>query len=149
MPTTTQPAPGKKFVTVPKVINGVPSGEETIEVDASAGPTWGPNDSHRILNKPIPRSDGPAKTTGTAIYTYDVKLPGMLFARFVTSPFAHARIKSIDVGPALAIDGVKAAVPFGNIEVKFEGAPVAAIAAVEKAGGTVTVPTVPATDAGK
>ena len=127
---TDQASPGKKFITVPKVVNGVPS-EVQIEVDADDnGPTWGPNDKHRILNKYIPRADGPAKSTGTAIYTYDVKLPGMLYGRFVTSPYAHARVTTVDVSPALAIPGVKAAVSLGKGEVRYEGEPVVAVAAI-------------------
>src|SRR5579875_3479477 len=107
---TTQPAAGKKFIKVPKVVNGIPS-EVEIEVDDTAGPTWGPNDKHRILNSYIPRSDGPAKTTGTAIYTYDVKLPGMLYGRFVTSPHAHAKVLNIDTSAAERMRGVMAITP--------------------------------------
>ncbi len=59
----------------------------------SDGPSWGPNDKHRMLNTPMPRADGPAKTTGTAIYTYDVRLPGMVYGRFLVSPHAHAKVK--------------------------------------------------------
>jgi xanthine dehydrogenase YagR molybdenum-binding subunit len=131
MPDTTQPIakphPGKKFITVPKVINGVPS-EVQIEVDDVSGPTWGANDNHRLLNTKLRRADGPAKTTGTAIYTHDVRLPGMLIGRFVCSPYAHANAKSIDTSAAEKIKGVKAVVAFGK-QVRYEGEPVVAIAA--------------------
>ena len=127
---TTQPHPGKKFIKVPKVVNGVPS-EVEIEVDDVKGPTWGPADKHRLINTRLPRADGPAKTTGTAIYTHDVRLPGMLFGRFVCSPHAHAMIKSIDTSVAEKIKGVKAVVAFGK-EVRYEGEPIVAIAAVSQ-----------------
>ncbi|MGC4076067.1 MAG: 2Fe-2S iron-sulfur cluster-binding protein [Rubrivivax sp.] len=56
------------------------------------GPTWGPNDKHLAANIRLPVPDGLAKTTGTAIYTYDVRLPGMQYGRFVTSAVARANI---------------------------------------------------------
>jgi len=43
---------------------------------------------------------------GNAKYTADFKLPGMLYAAIYRSPYAHARIVSIDVSEALAIPGV-------------------------------------------
>jgi len=54
------------------------------------------------------RIDGEARVTGTAIYTYDVILPGMLWAKVLRSPHPHARIKSIDTSKAEAHPGVKA-----------------------------------------
>ena len=47
-------------------------------------------------------------TQGKGNYVDDIKLPGMLFGDFVRSPYAHARIKSIDTSAALALDGVLA-----------------------------------------
>ncbi|NDH04201.1 MAG: carbon monoxide dehydrogenase, partial [Marivivens sp.] len=45
-------------------------------------------------------------TQGKGNYVDDVKLPGMLHGDFVRSPYAHARIKSIDTSKAMALDGV-------------------------------------------
>src|SRR5690242_15531719 len=56
----------------------------------------------------LPRQDGPDKVTGRARYAGDQVLPGMLFARLVTSPYAHARILQIDASAALSIPGVVA-----------------------------------------
>ncbi|NKB54759.1 MAG: carbon-monoxide dehydrogenase large subunit [Alphaproteobacteria bacterium] len=47
-------------------------------------------------------------TQGKGNYVDDMKLPGMLFGEFVRSPYAHARVKSIDTSAALAVPGVKA-----------------------------------------
>ena len=47
-------------------------------------------------------------TQGKGNYVDDMKLPGMLFGAFVRSPYAHARVKSIDTSAALAVPGVKA-----------------------------------------
>jgi CO/xanthine dehydrogenase Mo-binding subunit len=56
----------------------------------------------------LPRQDGPDKVTGRARYAGDQVLPGMLFARLVISPYAHARILHIDTSAALSIPGVLA-----------------------------------------
>lgn len=60
-----------------------------------------------VGTRPI-RPDGVPKVTGQARYGADYELPGMLWARVLRSPHAHARIKSIDVSRALALPGVKA-----------------------------------------
>ncbi|MEP3231447.1 MAG: xanthine dehydrogenase family protein molybdopterin-binding subunit [Hyphomicrobiales bacterium] len=44
--------------------------------------------------------------TGRGRYTDDITLPGQLYARFVRSPHAHAKVKSIDASAAKAMDGV-------------------------------------------
>ena len=49
-----------------------------------------------------------AKVTGRARYSEDFRAPGMLFARLYLSPYAHAKIRSIDTSAALAMPGVKA-----------------------------------------
>ncbi len=94
--------------------------------------SWGPNNQHRLLNTRLPRVDFPYKTTGTAVYTHDVKFPGMLHGRLLVSPYASARVISLDLSPALKIPGVKAAIvrvgPGGTL--RFEGDPVAAVAAI-------------------
>ena len=56
----------------------------------------------------VSRLDGPVKATGAAKYPRDVKRPGMLYAKMLSCPHAHARITRIDVEPAKAMDGVKA-----------------------------------------
>ncbi len=66
--------------------------------------------NHKIVGKGVVRSDYRAKVTGQARYSADLKLPGMLVAKVLRSPHAHARILSVDVSPALKIPGVKAAV---------------------------------------
>ena len=53
---------------------------------------------------------------GKGNYVDDVKLPGMLFGDFVRSPYAHARIKSIDTSAALALPGVKAVLTAADLK---------------------------------
>lgn len=63
-----------------------------------------------LLGKSIPRIDTVAKVTGEAIYTGDLKLPRMLYAKVLRSPHPHARIVSIDTTKAAALRGVAAVV---------------------------------------
>ncbi|MCC6190893.1 MAG: xanthine dehydrogenase family protein [Anaerolineales bacterium] len=58
------------------------------------------------LGKVTPRKDGVARVTGQETYTVDTILPRMLHGRTVCSPFAHARIKSIDTRLAEAMGAV-------------------------------------------
>src|SRR5947209_5802503 len=52
------------------------------------------------IGKDIKRREDPALLMGTAIYTNDVNLPGMLHAAVLRSPYPHARIVSIDTSAA-------------------------------------------------
>ena len=62
----------------------------------------------RYFGAPIKRNEDPRLLTGQALFVDDVELPGMLHAAFLRSPYAHARIKRIDVSQALARKGVVA-----------------------------------------
>jgi xanthine dehydrogenase YagR molybdenum-binding subunit len=129
--TQAQPSPAppkKKKIRVPRVVNGVETMVE-IEVDDVAGPGWGPNDKHTLLNHRLTRVDGPLKASGAAQYTYDVRLPGMLYGRLLRCPHAHARVKKFDSSKASAMPGVKAIIQAPLTEFRFSGSPVAAVAA--------------------
>jgi xanthine dehydrogenase YagR molybdenum-binding subunit len=126
-----QPTPTprkKKKIRVPRVVNGVETMVE-IEVDDVAGPGWGPNDKHTLLNHRLTRVDGPLKVCGAAQYTFDVRLPKMLYGRILRCPHAHARLKKFDSRAASAIPGVKAIIQAPLTEFRFAGSPVAAVAA--------------------
>jgi carbon-monoxide dehydrogenase large subunit len=56
----------------------------------------------------VKRLEDPALLTGAGRFVDDIKLPAMLAACFVRSPHAHARIRSVDAAPALALPGVHA-----------------------------------------
>jgi len=99
----------------------------------------------------IPRPDGPEKVTGQVQYVADLKPRGLLHAKLLRSPHAHARIVSIDTSRARALPGVRAVVTAADIpqlkrkaptrahavlaidRVMFVGQPVAAVAADELA----------------
>ena len=61
---------------------------------------------NRVLGQRLLRKEDPALLTGEAVYTNDMKVPGALWLAVLRSPFAHARITSIDVSGALAIRSV-------------------------------------------
>ena len=97
----------------------------------------------------IPRPDGPEKVTGHVQYVADIKPKGLLHAKLLRSPHAHARIVRIDVTKARALPGVRAVLTAADIpeqkrkaptrahamlamdRVVFAGQPVAAVAADE------------------
>ena len=49
-----------------------------------------------LFAEPEYRVEGPLKVTGSARYTADVRMPGMLYLAYARSPYPHARIVSID-----------------------------------------------------
>ena len=61
-----------------------------------------------VLGGVVRRKEDPALIRGRGVFVDDVKLPGETAAAFVRSPFARARINSIDTSAALAMDGVHA-----------------------------------------
>ena len=78
-------------------------------------------DQAAVLAVPEIRVDGMLKTTGRARYTRDFSMPGMLWARFLMSPHAHARIVSIDTSAAKAVPGVHAVVTGDDVGRKHLG----------------------------
>ena len=56
---------------------------------------------------------------GVAKYTDDLSLPGMLHAKIVRSPHAHANILAIDASAALALDGVHAVITGSDMPVPY------------------------------
>jgi carbon-monoxide dehydrogenase large subunit len=64
----------------------------------------------QFFGERIKRNEDPRLLTGQALFTDDVHLPGMAHAAFVRSPYAHARILSIDTSMALGKEGVLAVI---------------------------------------
>ena len=54
----------------------------------------------------VPRVDGPAKVSGSAQYTADIELPGMLYAKALRSSYPHARLRRVDGSRAERLPGV-------------------------------------------
>ena len=68
----------------------------------------------------IPRPDGPEKVTGRVQYVADIKPKGLLHAKLLRSPHAHARIVSIDTVEAAALPGVVAVVTGRDLVARCE-----------------------------
>src|SRR3954449_10679788 len=83
---------------------------------------------YRAVGKRVRRMDAPPKLTGQERFTGDLRIPGMLVARPVTSPYAHARIRSIDASRALEIPGVVRVLSSDDLPIARDssGAPVKA-----------------------
>lgn len=122
------------------------------------GAPWGPHEpgskanvDFKVVGRAHAKVDGLAKATGAAVYADDIVLPGMLHAKTLRSPHAHAKIRRIDVSKARALKGVHAVITgdampikYGVIpwtpdenalavdKVRFIGDPVAAVAAIDE-----------------
>jgi CO/xanthine dehydrogenase Mo-binding subunit len=69
----------------------------------------------KVLGKPVPCINSYLKVTGAAKFVDDVILPNMLYGKILRSPFAHAKIKMIDVSKAETLPGVAAVVTYKDI----------------------------------
>jgi len=108
-------------------------------------PTWPPGTALETAGTGVPRREAPAKVTGGAVYSSDVRLPGQLYAAIARCPHPHARIRSINTERARRQPGVVAvvagddgsegvtwyeeAVPLFSPVARFAGDEVAAVAA--------------------
>jgi len=118
----------------------------------------------KVVNHSVPRGDGLAKVTGSAVYTSDMVVEHMAWVKLLRSPFARARILSIDISAAKSERGVidvltgdmlKGLHPYYGHgvkdhpliaigQVRFVGEPVAAVIAedeltAQEAAGKITV----------
>lgn len=118
---------------------------ESVEVEVK-------KDSLNVVGASLSRLDAIAKVTGQAKYTVDLSFAEMLEGKFLRSPYAHARIESIDVSRARALPGVVAVLTREDVSdldpyyghclrdrplialerVRYVGEPVAAVAAVDR-----------------
>lgn len=110
---------------------------------------------YNVINTPVHNIDGIAKVTGRATYTFDVRLPHMLYGKILRSSYPHANILNIDTSKAENLSGVKAVITGKNTlgvkqgiwrrykelcdeeilargKVRYIGEPVAAVAAVDE-----------------
>ena len=96
--------------------------------------SWPAEDQRSLIGKRVTRVDSPAKVSGQARYTYDVKRPGMLFGKVLRSPYAHAKVVSIDATAAEKMPGVKAVhiIQGPGSTIHWAGDEVVAIAAVDE-----------------
>ena len=65
-------------------------------------------ENYSIVGKRIPHRDSVEKVTGSAVFTSDIKLSGMLYGKILRSTVPHAKIRKIDISKAAKLRGVKA-----------------------------------------
>ncbi len=68
----------------------------------------------KIIGRPVPRVDIPAKVTGGAAYVQDMRLPGMVHARIVRPPSYGAQLTECDTAAVEKLPGVVKVVRDGN-----------------------------------
>ena len=120
----------------------------------------------KYVGQSVRSLDADEKVTGTAVYTADLTIPGMKFARLICSPYAHARIDGFELEAAREVEGVRAIVthdtldlqrlgcirairPYGQAvkdrpvlaheKVRFQGEPVAIVVADSETAATEAV----------
>lgn len=104
---------------------------------------------HTYLNKSIPHIDAVQKVMGRQEFISDIRIPGLLWGKVIRSPYAHAKIKEVDISKALKVPGVKGIVTAADIKhvvcgpfipdweilarekVRFVGQEVVAVAAID------------------
>ncbi|MEM2424933.1 MAG: molybdopterin cofactor-binding domain-containing protein [Candidatus Bathyarchaeia archaeon] len=77
----------------------------------------------KFIGNPLPSIEGFMKASGAAKFTSDIKIPGMLYAMYYTSPYAHARAKNIDVSEAWKVPGVVDILVYNDPILRWEGHP--------------------------
>jgi xanthine dehydrogenase YagR molybdenum-binding subunit len=143
---------GGRFMASRKIIKSKHFFEENVveyvaEVSEDNLASWPHDEQLTYVGKPVPRIDGYDKVSGTARYAFDVSFPNMAFAKTLRCPYAHARIKSINLKKASQLEGVLDIITYQNTSkiewyyvsflfdphLRYEGDEVACVAAESEA----------------
>ncbi len=76
----------------------------------------------KMLGQPIKRGEDPKLVAGAGAYVEDISLPGMVYLVFVRSPYAHARVRSVDTAAARSLPGVHAVITSSDLAGAFADA---------------------------
>jgi xanthine dehydrogenase molybdenum-binding subunit len=87
------------------------------------------------------RQDAHERVSGKAVYTRDIYLPGMLYAKILLSPYAHAKISSIDTSAAEALQGVRDILKYSDPDIMHDSG----TGAWYEASGNYNILTLPGT----
>ena len=93
--------PGKK-ISYAELTNG-----RKIVKTLSGKPAIKKSSAFNIIGKPQPRLDAVEKVTGKALYTGDIRLPGMKYAAICRPPAVGSKLKSVDTSKAESMEGVE------------------------------------------
>jgi CO/xanthine dehydrogenase Mo-binding subunit len=72
------------------------------------------------MSRTITRQDAFERVSGQAVFTRDVNFPGMLYAKILQAPYAHARITRIDTSKAAALMGVRDILRYDDPDIEFD-----------------------------
>jgi CO/xanthine dehydrogenase Mo-binding subunit len=101
--------------------------------------TWKVPESSESIKRTMTRQDAHERVSGQAAYTRDIYLPGMLYAKILTSPYAHAKIVSMDTSQAEALTGVRDILKYEDPDISKDYQNGADIS------GAYSIPTLPGT----
>jgi CO/xanthine dehydrogenase Mo-binding subunit len=110
-------------------------------MDAYRPWTWRIPENFDNDRRKISRQDAHERVSGKAVFTRDVSLPGMLYAKILTSPYAHAKITSIDISKAQALPGVRDILKFDDPDISHD----TGIGAWYEASGNYNILSLPGT----
>jgi xanthine dehydrogenase molybdenum-binding subunit len=82
--------------------------------------TWKVPEDFKPLDYTGSRQDGNDKVSGQALFSRDIYLPGMLYAKILKSPYASARIVKMDTSKAEALTGVRDIIKFDDPDIRLE-----------------------------
>ena len=82
--------------------------------------TWKVPENAKGLSHTIKRQDAFERVSGQAVFTRDVILPGMLYAKILLSPYASARIVSVDTSESAALVGVRDILKYDDPDIEFD-----------------------------
>ncbi len=87
---------------------------EAADLTFNGEPKFKDPKDYRVIGKPIPRWDIPAKVNGGAQYGMDVQLPELRVATIMAAPVRGGKLDSVDPAPALNINGVEKVIKLDN-----------------------------------
>ena len=111
----------KRFSTTKVEVEGR---EETrvVELPSRNPAPWTEDADLHVVGQRVQRMDALEKVTGTARYTADMQLPGMLHAALLRVPVPRDRVTQLDLTAAIALDGVRGAITVHDLPtIKIDG----------------------------
>lgn len=87
---------------------------EAADLTFNGEPKFKDPKDYRVIGRPIPRWDIPAKVNGAAQYGMDVQLPELRVATIMAAPVRGGKLDSVDPAPALNVSGVEKVIKLDN-----------------------------------
>ena len=82
--------------------------------------TWKAPEAGEGVKQSMTRQDGFDRVSGHAVFARDIYIPGMLYAKILISPFAHAKIAGMDTSKAEALVGVRDIQKYDDPDIAFD-----------------------------